>query len=1145
MRSTPSLDTEQLLAHAKGLRALARHLVGDAHLAEDVVQDALLAVVRRPPAADVPLGPWLVGVVRNLAKMSHRGRARRDHHERLTAAPSLTEPAEAAVARAETLRLLVDAVLALPEPFRAAVAMRYIDGLAPAEIARRIGIPAATVRTRVHRGIEILRDRLDRDHRERGAWVLLFTGRRMLPRARDSVSPVAASSAVVAGGALVIKKAHAVAAVLLLLLAGWVATRSHNLPSDLSQRREPVAAGARAVDPPRAARTLAEAPPVTPPAPPDTRARLTGRVVDDAGAAIAGATILAQPMIEAAAPPIATSATTKSAEDGRFEVRPPDVAGLFRLFADAPGFGTAAADNVREGIEVTITLRAPLSVTGRVVNLDANPIPGARVRWIGGVERSAVILRETHAGPDGTYRLTGIPTRTFGTYTVNQESSNIVAEAEGFAPLTVHWTPGGGADRLDLRLVRGATLDGRVVDAESGRPIANAHVVAWTTERSEGPSEAGGGVAVRRGPGVLAEVRTDTDGRFRVEHVPTSGFHALRGAGSGRRGQLVGYVGAFVQGYAPGDDEIPVRDDGAAIDATIRLWPSATVEGKVVDRAGAPVSGLRVDAWSKDRQGGWLVGPIEGAPPHHVVTDATGSYRLESVCASRETPSTVRISAESTNLRSAFPTGGVKRPSVEVTLRAGETVRAPDLVYDPQIPRVVLLVADSAGRPVWGASGRVNSGPFGATSDCVSGRDGRIEQIVSEYSLKDAKAVDITVRAPGFRPTVTPPIVPSVDEPPEVPVTLLPGHAVSGRVLRADGSPGSHLSITIRNGNIATDVLFPKTGDAGLKWDDPSLPQLKDYGTFMTSNDGTFEAHDLPEGPYTLRVMGDSAWKIIEHVATDARDVAIEVPALPPAVPNGSLEVLFQDAATGSPVAHPSAWLARERGWSQGTWVDPVADPTPGVLRWPDLPVGDWTLAPSVVGFEAQEWRAVTVKSGETTRLTIKLRAGATVRGTVTAGDGVVLEELNICLLPNDGRRGVTAVLKADHTYEVRTVPRGRYHALVSRPNPGEAQYAIEGLNDLDVPAEGGVLQMDLRVVRAATIGFQVEGTTEIRTCGRYVVRDLQGTEVVAGALMGVGIGHAAFVPPGTYDVTVTVDGRDPATKRVVLQAGGKESLKF
>ena len=61
-------------------------------------------------------------------------------------------------------RALVDAVLALDEPYRSAVLLRYFEGLEPAEIARRRGVPAGTVRSHLSRGLAELRAALDRRH---------------------------------------------------------------------------------------------------------------------------------------------------------------------------------------------------------------------------------------------------------------------------------------------------------------------------------------------------------------------------------------------------------------------------------------------------------------------------------------------------------------------------------------------------------------------------------------------------------------------------------------------------------------------------------------------------------------------------------------------------------------------------------------------------------------------------------------------------------------------------------------------------------------------------------------------------------------------------------------------------------------------
>jgi len=71
---------DELLAHSEWLHQLARALVGDA-AAPDVVQDTFEVALTRPPKREGPLRPWLGGVARNLARMTTRGRIRRERRE--------------------------------------------------------------------------------------------------------------------------------------------------------------------------------------------------------------------------------------------------------------------------------------------------------------------------------------------------------------------------------------------------------------------------------------------------------------------------------------------------------------------------------------------------------------------------------------------------------------------------------------------------------------------------------------------------------------------------------------------------------------------------------------------------------------------------------------------------------------------------------------------------------------------------------------------------------------------------------------------------------------------------------------------------------------------------------------------------------
>jgi len=167
------LDPGELLAHAAWMRALAKTLVLDEHLADDVVQAAWTAALVRPPRRGVPLRAWLATVVRNLALTGRRSAARRADREergaRSERVPSTAELSE----RAELQRLLVESVQGLPEPYREVVLLRFFEDMQPGDIARHLELPVNTVRTRLARALERLRESLDRSHDgERRSWCL-------------------------------------------------------------------------------------------------------------------------------------------------------------------------------------------------------------------------------------------------------------------------------------------------------------------------------------------------------------------------------------------------------------------------------------------------------------------------------------------------------------------------------------------------------------------------------------------------------------------------------------------------------------------------------------------------------------------------------------------------------------------------------------------------------------------------------------------------------------------------------------------------------------------------------------------------------------------------------------------------------------
>lgn len=163
---------EALLARADWARGLARRLVRDEALAEDVVQSAYLAALEKPPKQDARRDAWLRRVIRNVALATRRREKRREKREVERPVPEHPEPTGVdRVARMEMHRELSDAVLRLDEPYRTVVIERYYEGRSSESIAAAAGIPSATVRNQLKRGLDRLRSELDGKFGSRAAWI--------------------------------------------------------------------------------------------------------------------------------------------------------------------------------------------------------------------------------------------------------------------------------------------------------------------------------------------------------------------------------------------------------------------------------------------------------------------------------------------------------------------------------------------------------------------------------------------------------------------------------------------------------------------------------------------------------------------------------------------------------------------------------------------------------------------------------------------------------------------------------------------------------------------------------------------------------------------------------------------------------------
>jgi RNA polymerase sigma-70 factor (ECF subfamily) len=166
--------TETLHRERTWLRRLAHALARDAADADDLVQDAWLAFLRRPPRETGALRAWLRRVLRH-RRIDQSGRADRARRHALRTAERDVPATVDVVARAEARGRVGRAVLALPEPYRTTVLLRYEEDLPPRAIAERTSVPVETVRTRLKRAHALLRDALASDAPDAPpAWLLLL-----------------------------------------------------------------------------------------------------------------------------------------------------------------------------------------------------------------------------------------------------------------------------------------------------------------------------------------------------------------------------------------------------------------------------------------------------------------------------------------------------------------------------------------------------------------------------------------------------------------------------------------------------------------------------------------------------------------------------------------------------------------------------------------------------------------------------------------------------------------------------------------------------------------------------------------------------------------------------------------------------------
>jgi len=748
-----------------------RRILRDAAMAEDAVQETFETLAG--PASPVPthLGGWLhtVAVHRALSRLRSERRRRLREHRYAVEAPVATKPSWDDVAP-----LIDEAVAALPDKFRVPILRHFLEGESQERIAGELGITRQAVAYRIQRGVKLIRRSLKHKGVAVGGSALgafLYAGvaeavpasvsaalTSIAVRGPSTSAAVTLSVSAPTGAGLATNVVGTAVAIVLIAGAALFArpflSRS---PGEPPHPAATPAAGSLVAAATGREAVLAEAAPSAAPVEKHEEAvgepidvsvpaeaqegYVKGKVVDARGDPVCGCDVIIEQL-----PPRQTffgedlyRTSTITGPDGHFEVNGLPLVETMQLsyldgrnafVALACTRGAVAGEAFwpfRGFNQILLELKPCGQVAGRVLGPEGEPVVGARVVPASGHGSYEVEARDlpltTATNASGYFVLQHL----------RGDRARLFVDAPGYAPLLSDSVVVGG-DGVVLKLTRGGSVQGTVIEAASGACLPGVSV------------EADVHPFVYRG--IEWKTITDGAGMFRFDGIPPDATVSLYARNEEWR-------------VSTDRDWFSVSD-GNVVKVKLAATPTISVAGRVYDvGTGQGIPGVTVTSGS-----------------HRAETNDTGAYRLGGF-------GTGECTLELSGTRDYVPAALFEaRRSLKI-----EEGEPPDDVDWPMIQGACIagVLLTAGGRPLLGAKVTVegSSSPTQSTED-----DGRF----AFCGISGGDTCTMKVTAQGFASIEEEIDVPS-EGIEELRVVMQPEAVAAGVVLAPDGRPKALLRL--------------------------------------------------------------------------------------------------------------------------------------------------------------------------------------------------------------------------------------------------------------------------------------------------------------------------------------------------------------